>query len=920
MIYNNGLSTVSQTQSKSAKLPADIQQSLSQLQSLPAFQTNSSPLMQNLLHLVQNLVQQLQKESQQTESKEETKPNIRRENNNKQNKGDQHKQEKKQQSSRPIFIHNHIIGTDGDDKLKGTRGSDHMLGLDGNDRLYGRQGNDLLSGGNGNDRLYGGRGDDVLIGGQGNDYLSGGRGNNVLFGGQGNDVLASRLGSDFLDGGSGEDKARIRGNIDDYDFKITTIFPRPLHPGDPVILGAPTNNGIVLTHKETGQTISVVNIETFKFNDIQLSTDELRKRIENQNPTQLKLTKEEHQAISNHFNHTPPKGTADGITIRFTGVALDQDGNGKLSVGDTVKLHYTGGIAGIDEVRDHVLTEKDLKAIQNGGYKELALDGKQQQRALDLFSPFHSFGEFVRILDVNGDGKVSKGDIAIHFRGADPVPMNAEESDNIELGRMVLSEQQASIVNGTALIDAQKDLNANKEKWEKNDIQDYSYQFKRSCFCPQDITRPVDITVKDGKVIDAHFSDIKDKPPEQNQQSINGLFGIIQDAIDKGRQIEVKYDEKTGMPTEIVIDRNQMPVDGGQTITASNLQLHKPDQELKLTEKQQDAIGARFNRIPPPNLMDAPTIQYTGVTIDKDGDGKLGIGDVVKLESIGGFRPPGDYENTYDHVLTKDDMAFIEKDRSNPLLDISNGLSNEQRKRLNDVLNVGNGSSNIAKIYDNNSDGKLSAGDTIAIHHFINPNNPISAVVGTAAQGDIGISIEFHTLTQDEVDQYLQGSGGNTQARADFEANKLKWESSRPENYSFSLQRSGFIGGDAAKSVDLTIKGNTVIDARFSDGSKAMVPEYNQLSVTDLFKTISNALDTNAAKVEIKYNAETGMPESIFIDQSELMADEEIYLDMSNFKNLDDIDVISGGGVSIGGTGQLDGVPIPNDRIVEIDG
>ncbi len=63
--------------------------------------------------------------------------------------------------------------------------------------------------------------------------------------------------------------------------------------------------------------------------------------------------------------------------------------------------------------------------------------------------------------------------------------------------------------------------------------------------------------------------------------------------------------------------------------------------------------------------------------------------------------------------------------------------------------------------------------------------------------------------------------------------------------------------------------------------------KYNQLTVEDLFKTISNAIESNAAKVEIKYNADTGMPESIFIDQSEFIADEEIYLNMSNFKNLD---------------------------------
>ena len=1287
MIHNNSLNTTKQIQSRSEKQPADIQKTLTQLQSLPSFQANSSPLMQNLLQLIQTLIQELQKET--PESKE--KPNTKKEGSTKQNK-DNHQEQNQTTAHNPkdvIEHHNHITGTNEDDKLKGSYGDDHMLGLDGNDRLRGFQGDDYLSGGAGRDRLYGGSGNDTLVGGKGDDYLSGGQGNNVLLGGQGNDVLASRLGSDYIDGGSGQDTARIRANIDNYN--ITTLSQNT-NASRPTFLGAPANTeGFVLKHKETGQTITVVNTENFRFNDVRLTSDELRTRIEDQNPPrldlsasqnknlqklfgytanseksifvldkdgngkvsvgdeaivfdnragpapgsdgifarkilsaddvkkindtkppvealnltrsehqalseyfhqdpafgpvgqppsgltvrfegtaldqdgngklsvgdivklrntrstqlegiqyisehvltekdlaeiqpnnkeipltngqyeripqlfsflgntdekvsildtdgngkisagdiatlgskqviltdatarqittppegkplklddaqnqqarslfeipssrsmthfitvfdsngdgkvskgdtvtlmktpsiapavegyqgsvmeverislteaqaaqingikppveelklttaerqalsgyfykdppngpdgpivqepnglsvrfagtvldqdgdgklsvgdivklrntgvlddlgvdyisdhaltekdlatiqpnnqQLNLTKAEHKAVSNHFDRTPPIGTADGFTIRFTGVALDQNNDGKLSVGDTVKLHRTGGFAGVNEIIDHILTESDLSAIQGSNYKEIPLDSKQQKRALDLFRPFHTGGEFVRILDANGDGKVSKGDIAIHLEKPDPRPLNAEKNPEIELGRMILSEQQASVINGTALADAQKELNENKQKWEKGDVQDYSYQFRRSCFCPQDITRPVDITVQNGKVSDAQFADSKAEPPEQNQQSVNGLFAIIQDAIDKGRQVEVKYDDKTGMPTKITIDRDQMPLDGGQTITASNLQINNIGDKLELTDKQQDAIGARFNRKPPPNLFDAPTIQYTGMTIDKDGDGKLGVGDAVKLRSVGGLRPEGFANETYDHILTADDMAFIEKDRSNPLLDISKGLSNEQRQRLSNVLNVANG--NIGQVFDNNSDGKLSAGDTIAISSF--SSNPIG--------GDIG-TLEFHTLTQGEIDQYLQGSDNNVKARADYDTNISKWENSRPENYSFTLKRDGNIAGNAGKPVTLTINGNTIVDARYADGTKAAVPEYNKLNINDLFKTIDKALDSNAAKVDVKYNAETGIPESIFVDQSEMMADEELYLSISNFKNLD---------------------------------
>ncbi len=76
-----------------------------------------------------------------------------------------------------------IIGTEGNDKLKGTNGDDVILGLGGHDKIHGKKGNDDISGGNGNDRLYGQNGDDVLNGGAGSDKLFGQSGDDVLIGG-----------------------------------------------------------------------------------------------------------------------------------------------------------------------------------------------------------------------------------------------------------------------------------------------------------------------------------------------------------------------------------------------------------------------------------------------------------------------------------------------------------------------------------------------------------------------------------------------------------------------------------------------------------------------------------------------------------------------------------------------------------------
>ena len=69
-----------------------------------------------------------------------------------------------------------IVGSDEDDRLKGSKFADVIAGIGGRDRIRGVAGNDRLCGGKGRDRLRGGPGNDKLLGQQGRDSLNGGPG------------------------------------------------------------------------------------------------------------------------------------------------------------------------------------------------------------------------------------------------------------------------------------------------------------------------------------------------------------------------------------------------------------------------------------------------------------------------------------------------------------------------------------------------------------------------------------------------------------------------------------------------------------------------------------------------------------------------------------------------------------------------
>lgn len=105
-----------------------------------------------------------------------------------------------------------IIGTNCDDKIKGSEKDEIIFSLGGVDRVFAEEGNDIIYGGLGSDRLYGEQGDDIIIagpgenlldGGSGIDVLAGGAGSNLLIGGDDSDVLIAGIGTTVMYGGTG---------------------------------------------------------------------------------------------------------------------------------------------------------------------------------------------------------------------------------------------------------------------------------------------------------------------------------------------------------------------------------------------------------------------------------------------------------------------------------------------------------------------------------------------------------------------------------------------------------------------------------------------------------------------------------------------------------------------------------------------
>jgi len=105
-----------------------------------------------------------------------------------------------------------IVGTAGDDVIRGGPGRDVVIGLGGDDTIRGLGGDDLLCGGEGTDVVRGGAGNDLLLAGLGAGVLSGGAGDDRLIGSMMIPVPGLDFGADGqgVAGGSGRDSYFMR--------------------------------------------------------------------------------------------------------------------------------------------------------------------------------------------------------------------------------------------------------------------------------------------------------------------------------------------------------------------------------------------------------------------------------------------------------------------------------------------------------------------------------------------------------------------------------------------------------------------------------------------------------------------------------------------------------------------------------------
>ena len=124
------------------------------------------------------------------------------------------------------------------------------------------------------------------------------------------------------------------------------------------------------------------------------------------------------------------------------------------------------------------------------------------------------------------------------------------------------------------------------------------------------------------------------------------------------------------------------------------------------------------------------------------------------------------------------------------------------------------------------------------------------------------------------------GEGTNEtleQAQADLDKHRALWEANRGKDYSFVLEPICLCPQNLLDPVRINVTDGTITSVTYDGSGEA--PEHDgygrYITIDDLFETIQEGIDRNAAAVDVSYDPVFGFPTDAAIDYDTRMADEE---------------------------------------------
>lgn len=114
-------------------------------------------------------------------------------------------------------------------------------------------------------------------------------------------------------------------------------------------------------------------------------------------------------------------------------------------------------------------------------------------------------------------------------------------------------------------------LRANQQRWKQQKLKNYRFTLKVMCYCQLGMAGAVRIEVRNGvarSIKPLEKSPYFDSKLFASHNTIDKIFGLIEEAIQRKEQVEASYNPKLGYPIKAYLNPNYP--DGDDRIVVSN--------------------------------------------------------------------------------------------------------------------------------------------------------------------------------------------------------------------------------------------------------------------------------------------------------------------------------------------------------------
>lgn len=94
-------------------------------------------------------------------------------------------------------------------------------------------------------------------------------------------------------------------------------------------------------------------------------------------------------------------------------------------------------------------------------------------------------------------------------------------------------------------------LDEAEARWDSLAVPQYSFEVRRTCFCPVEIQGPFVVSVRGGEValVTRGGEPVDERPP-----TIDGLFDLLRESIPTADSVTAAFDDTRGFPTKLFVD------------------------------------------------------------------------------------------------------------------------------------------------------------------------------------------------------------------------------------------------------------------------------------------------------------------------------------------------------------------------------